>query len=150
MQKNLLAGDLKVQFMRYLFPAVAGNLSYGLLIFVDTVFIGRGIGSLGLAALNVAIPVYTLVAFGMMLGIGGATASSVDMGRGDKKGRGEIFSTTIILGIGLSIIFSIFMSIYLDEICRLLGANEEIFPMVRDYVNVISKSIMFYIMPHIL
>lgn len=150
MQKNLLSGDLKAQFMRYLFPAVAGSLSYGLLIFVDTVFIGRGVGALGLAALNVAIPVYTLVAFGMMLGIGGATASSVDMGRGDKKGRVEIFSTTIILGVGLSIIFSIFMSIYLDEICRLLGANEEIFPLVREYVNVISKSILFYIMPHIL
>ncbi|MGL5098646.1 MAG: MATE family efflux transporter, partial [Fusobacteriaceae bacterium] len=71
MQKNLLNGNLKTQFMRYLFPAVAGNLSYGLLIFVDTVFIGRGVGALGLAALNVAIPVYTLVAFGMMLGIGG-------------------------------------------------------------------------------
>ncbi|MGL5100774.1 MAG: MATE family efflux transporter, partial [Fusobacteriaceae bacterium] len=105
---------------------------------------------LGLAALNVAIPVYTLVAFGMMLGIGGATASAVDMGRGDKEGRGEIFSTTIFSGIIISIIFSLFISFYLDEICKLLGANDEIFPLVRDYVNVISKSIMFFIMPHIL
>ncbi|MGL4980698.1 MAG: MATE family efflux transporter [Fusobacteriaceae bacterium] len=150
MQKNLLQGDLKSHFVRYLFPAVAGNLSYGLLIFIDTIFIGRGIGTLGLASLNVAIPVYTLVAFGMMLGIGGATASSIDMGRGDEKGRIDIFSTTIILGIVLSLFFSIFMSLYLSEICRFLGANDEIFELVKDYVNVISKTIIFYIIPHIL
>ncbi|MGL5964541.1 MAG: MATE family efflux transporter [Fusobacteriaceae bacterium] len=150
MQKNLLQGDLKSHFVRYLFPAVAGNLSYGLLIFIDTIFIGRGIGTLGLASLNVAIPVYTLVAFGMMLGIGGATASSIDMGRGDEKGRIDIFSTTIILGIILSLFFSVFMSLYLSEICRFLGANNEIFKLVKDYVNVISKTIIFYIIPHIL
>lgn len=150
MSKNLLEGELKPQFMRFLFPAVAGNLSYGLLIFIDTVFIGRGVGALGLAALNIAIPIYTLVAFGMMLGIGGATAASIDLGRGNRKSRSEIFSLTIYSGIGLSILFTLIMSLYLDEICRMLGANEEIFNLVRQYVNVISKSIIFYIMPHIL
>lgn len=150
MHKNLLEGDLKPQFMRFLFPAIAGNLSYGLLIFVDTVFIGRGVGALGLAALNIAIPIYTLVAFGMMLGIGGATAASIDLGQGKQKSRSEIFSLAIYAGIGLSIIFSLLLSLYLDEICRALGADPTIFPLVKDYVNVISKSIIFYIMPHIL
>lgn len=150
MQSTLLKGDIKSHFLKYLFPAIAGNLSYGMLIFIDTVFIGQGVGALGLAALNIAIPIYTLVAVGMMLGIGGATAASIDLGKGDKKSRNEIFSLCIYSGIALSIFFSIAMSIYLEKICIFLGANPEIYPLVKDYVSVISKSIIFYIMPHIL
>ncbi|MGL4534309.1 MAG: MATE family efflux transporter [Fusobacteriaceae bacterium] len=150
MQSTLLKGDIKSHFIKYLFPAIAGNLSYGMLIFIDTVFIGQGIGALGLAALNVAIPIYTLVAIGMMLGIGGATAAAIDIGAGNRKSRNEIFSLCIYLGIVTSIVFSILMSIYLEELCLFLGANSEIYPLVKDYVSVISKSIMFYIIPHIL
>ncbi len=150
MKNNLLKGEIREHYFKYLFPSVAGTLAYGLLIFIDTVFIGRGIGSLGIAALNISIPIFSMVACGMFLGIGGATAAALDIGKGKKEGKNKIFTLCIYFGIFLSLFFSIAVTLNLDKIVYLLGARGEVIPMVKDYVAVVSKTIIFYIMPHIL
>lgn len=149
-KQDILTGNLRKQFLKYLLPAIAGNLTYGLLVFIDTIFIGRGIGSLGLSALNISVPIYTLVSFGMMIGIGGATAAGIDLGKGNLESRNKIFTYSIIIGVLVSILFSTLLMLNLDRVCILLGGNEEIFSLVKSYVGVISISIIFYIMPHIL
>ena len=48
------------------------------LVYADTFFIANGIGDKGLTALNLAIPVYSLVnGIGLMLGVGGATKYAI-------------------------------------------------------------------------
>lgn len=147
---NLLTEKISKLYVKYILPSVVGSLAYGVLIFIDTVFIGQGIGVNGIAALNIAIPVFSLTAFGMLLGIGGATASSIDLGRKDFNKRDAVFTLSVSIGVILSIVFSVFLYIYLDEITMLLGARENIFALSREYIAVISFSIIFYIMPHIL
>lgn len=147
---NLLNEKISKLYIKYILPSVVGSLAYGVLIFIDTVFIGQGIGVEGIAALNIAIPVFSLTAFGMLLGIGGATASSIDLGRKDFNKRDAVFTLSVTIGVVLSIVFSVFLYIYLDEITLLLGARENIFSLSREYIAVISFSIIFYIMPHIL
>lgn len=150
MKGNLKSDNIAALFFKYLIPSVGGTLAYGVLIFIDTVFIGRGIGSLGLAALNLSLPVYTLVAFGMMLGMGGATAASIDQGKGDFKKRNQTFSLSVFLGIALSIVLSIILSLNLEWICRILGAEGETYELTYDYLNVITKTLILYIMPHVI
>ena len=58
MEKLLKEKEINL-FFKYLMPAVTGTLAIGILIFIDTVFIGRGIGAQGLAALNIALPALT-------------------------------------------------------------------------------------------
>ncbi|MGL5054773.1 MAG: MATE family efflux transporter [Fusobacteriaceae bacterium] len=147
---NLLTEKISKLYIKYILPSVVGSLAYGVLIFIDTVFIGQGIGVDGIAALNIAIPVFSLTAFGMLLGIGGATASSIDLGRKDFNKRDAVFTLSVTIGVILSVVFSVFLYIYLDEITMLLGARENIFSLSREYIAVISFSIIFYIIPHIL
>ena len=62
------------EFMRYTSLNVLGMVGLSCYILADTFFIAKGLGSNGLAALNIAIPVYSFVhGCGMMLGMGGAT-----------------------------------------------------------------------------
>lgn len=150
MGNNLLEGSIKDHYFKYIIPSVSGTLAYGILIFIDTVFIGRGIGDKGLAALNIAIPIFSLTAFGMLLGSGGATAISIDRGQGNTKNRSKIFTLALFIGVISSFVFSLIIVCFLDEITRYLGAKEEVFLYAKDYINVISKSIIFYIIPHIL
>ncbi|MGL4687358.1 MAG: MATE family efflux transporter, partial [Fusobacteriaceae bacterium] len=150
MKNNLLTGKIRDHYFKYLFPSVAGTLAYGLLIFIDTVFIGRGIGALGIAALNISIPIFSMVACGMFLGIGGATAAALDFGKGKKEEKNKIFTLCIYLGLFISLFFSIVASFNLDRVVYFLGARGEVVSMVKDYVSVVSKTIIFYIMPHIL
>lgn len=147
---NLLVGDIKKHYFKYVIPSIAGSLAYGLLIFIDTVFIGRGIGAIGIAALNIAIPVFSLVAFGMTLGVGGATLASINEGRNELEGKNLVFSTALISGVVFSLIFTILSLLYLDKLVSFLGGKGEVFFMTREYLSVISKSIIFYIIPHIL
>jgi putative MATE family efflux protein len=147
--------DIKTQnlnklFLKYLLPTVAGYLSTGILVFIDTVFIGRGIGTLGLASLNIAIPYFSIISLGLLLGVGGATASSIDAGRGDFQKKSKIFSLSLMLGIIFSILLSISISLFLTPFAKLLGAQGETLPMVESYIGIVSKFAAFYIIPHIL
>ncbi|MGL5124068.1 MAG: MATE family efflux transporter [Fusobacteriaceae bacterium] len=150
MKNNLLVGEIRHHYFKYLFPSVAGTLAYGLLIFIDTIFVGRGIGSLGIAALNISIPVFSMVACGMFLGIGGATTAALNFGKNKKEEKNKIFTLCVYLGLFISLFFSIITSFNLDKIVHFLGARGEVIPLVKDYVSVISKTIVFYIIPHIL
>ena len=82
MEKLLKEKEINL-FFKYLMPAVTGTLAIGILIFIDTVFIGRGIVARGLAALNICLPAFTFYCcIGYLFGVGGATIASVDEGRG--------------------------------------------------------------------
>ena len=87
-------------------PAVIGlliNASYNL---VDRIFIGNGIGALGLAGVAVSFPTTVLqMAFGLMVGIGGSVNFAVSLGQ-KKIPRAERIFTNAVMLIGLlAIIF---------------------------------------------
>ena len=65
-------------FARYTLLSVAGMLALSCYILADTFFVSQSLGTNGLAALNLAIPVYNFIhGTGLMLGMGGATRYSI-------------------------------------------------------------------------
>ena len=83
------------EFMRYTSLNVLGMIGLSCYILADTFFIARGLGSDGLAALNIAIPVYSFVhGCGMMLGMGGATKYSIFRGQKMEQEGNRIFTNT--------------------------------------------------------
>jgi len=69
---DLLNDDLKKIFIRYLIPGILSSLAISLYIFVDTMFVGIGVGRDGLTALNVTVPLFTLfTSINLCVGIGG-------------------------------------------------------------------------------
>lgn len=76
-QNRLLEGPVRSVFLSYLVPSVSATLVTSIYILADTMMIGRGIGSVGIAALNILLPLYsTFFGFGMMCGIGAASCSA--------------------------------------------------------------------------
>lgn len=72
------------EFRRYAAPGVLGMIGISCYILADTFFVAKGTGSLGLAALNIAIPAYNLMnGLGLMVGVGGATHYSLCRAQGD-------------------------------------------------------------------
>ncbi len=138
-------------FVKYLIPSITGSLAIGILIFIDTVFIGRGVGSLGLAALNTILPMFTLYSStGLLLGVGGATAAAIDLGRGEKESKRELFGTSFTIAVITSIIYILIQRVFLDKIIFSLGATEEVYPLAKEYLNTISLFTGFYLVPHTL
>ncbi|MEG1448986.1 MAG: MATE family efflux transporter, partial [Oscillospiraceae bacterium] len=125
---DLLTGKPSAVFKHYLSNAVIGSMSVALYVLCDTIFVGQGVGENGLAALNVAIPVFNVMtAFGMLLGVGGATSMSILRGQGEEEKAKDFFSLSVIIGVIFTIVCAIVGTVFIDQIIMILGANEVIF-----------------------
>ncbi len=142
---DLLEGDIRRIFLKYLIPSIGGMLGVSLYVLGDTMIIGRGLGSQGLAALNISIPLINVFnGLGLLFGIGGSTALSISRGRKDYKDIDSIFSKSMIMAFILGILITFIRIFFLDDLVYFLGASEDTFQMSKDYLGVLmSFSVMF-------
>jgi MATE efflux family protein len=126
------------KFIRYSINNIFGMMAISVYILADTFFIARGVGTLGLTALNIAIPAFSFIqGSGLMLGIGAATKYSILKAQGQEKGANEIFSLAVINGLIISLFF-VFLSITASKyLVKILGADESIFDITVTYLRVI-------------
>lgn len=83
-------------FIRYTTLSVLGTLGVSCYILADTFFVSKGLGTNGLAALNLAIPVYNFIhGTGLMLGMGGATKFSIYRCQNQKEEVNQLYTNTI-------------------------------------------------------
>ena len=62
------------EFFRYTSLNVLGMIGLSCYILADTFFVSKGLGTDGLTALNLAIPIYSFIhESGLMIGMGGGT-----------------------------------------------------------------------------
>ena len=114
-----------------------GMIAISCYILADTFFVAQGLGTNGLAALNLAIPTYDFIhGTGLMLGMGGATRFSILKSQNNQKGADTIFTNTVYLGIFFSIIFMLGGLFFSGSLARLLGANQNTFEMTNTYLRV--------------
>ena len=148
---DLLQESVPKIFFRYLFNSIAGNFAIAICILVDTIFIGWGVGGDGLAALNIAIPIYSMnVAVGLLLGVGASTALAISKGQGEYQKANEYFSVALIIA-GLYIVVCVGLQIiFLDELLMFLGADAELLPLVRSYAKPIVMCGGLYIINHMM
>jgi putative MATE family efflux protein len=126
-------------------PAMIGMMVQALFNVVDTIFVGRGVGTLGIAGITIVFPIQMFVmALSQMIGIGGASIISRALGsknneRANKTLGGMLLSATLI-GIGITVIGYLFT----DDILRLFGATESILPYAREYLTIILIGNVFF------
>ncbi len=125
-------------------PAGVGMFVMALYNVVDTIFIGRTVGSLGIAGLSIVFPVQMLVmGVGQMIGIGGASLISRSLGAQNvnraERTLGNAILCVCVLGIAITVIGLSGSSFWL----RLFGASETVLPFARDYFNIILLGTVF-------
>lgn len=126
------------EFFRYVSQNVLGMIGLSCYILADTFFIARGLGTKGLTALNLAIPVYSFVnGCGLMLGIGGATKYSIFRGKKEDKKGNQIFFHAVAFALVFAAVFMLTGIFLSDRLALVLGADREVFDMTRVYLRVI-------------
>lgn len=136
-RKNMKRSSNLGEFLRYTILNILGMAGLSCYILADTFFIAAGTGPNGLAALNLAIPVYSVVhGCGMMLGMGGATKYSIFRGQKLEKEGNRIFTNTVYL-VGIFAVFFVALGIFFSgNIAFLLGADSGIFEMTKTYMRI--------------
>ena len=132
-QNNILPIFLKYTSANIL--SMAGLSAY---IIADTFFIARELGSYGLAALNLAIPIYSLIyGFGLMIGIGGATKFAILSGKNDRQKANRVYTNTFVIMIFASAAFVLAGLFLSGTITQMFGADESVFEMTYTYLRLI-------------
>lgn len=139
------------EFARYTLLNVMGMIGLSCYILADTFFVSKGLGASGLAALNLAIPVYSFIhGSGLMLGVGGATKYSIFRAQGGQKEANRVFTNTLYAAIALAAVFFLAGVFLSGQITTALGADAEVFTMTQTYLRVIMLFAPAFIMNDVL
>lgn len=124
------------EFARYTILSVLGTLGVSCYILADTFFVSKGLGTNGLTALNLAIPVYNFIhGTGLMLGMGGATRFSVCKSQGKVDEVNRIYTNTIYLAAAFSVIFALIGFAFSKQLALFLGADTSVVEMTNTYLR---------------
>lgn len=117
---------------------ICGMTGLSCYILADTFFVSKGLGTNGLTALNLAIPVYSIVhGCGLMFGMGGATKYSIFRGQGDGESASRAFSSVLVFTCAFAVLFVLGGLFLSRPLTVLLGADHDAFSMTHTYLMVI-------------
>lgn len=112
---------------------------------VDVWFVSRyAEGEIAIAAITVVLPITFLISsFGMAVGVGGASVLARALGEENPEKAQKTFSNQIMLTLGFVLFFVLLGYLFQTELLTLFGANEEIMPYAKKYLNVLLLGLPF-------
>jgi Na+-driven multidrug efflux pump len=133
-----VTGRVVPTFIRYAIPSVLGMLAVTSAGIIDGFFIGNFVGPVALAAVNIATPAWAVfAAIVFMLAVGGSVMCGRFLGQQDKLAASGIFTRTMVAAVGFSLLITVPCLLFLDDVVRLLGANDILHPDVKTYMQII-------------
>ena len=124
--------------LRYTIPSVVSMWVFTIYTMVDGIFIGRYVGPLGLAGVNITMPLINLTfAIGIMIAVGSSTLIAIHYGEGDWTAGNKIFTTAVYSLLTCGILISLIITIFIDPIIYFLGGNDILYPYIKDYLRII-------------
>lgn len=151
MESTKVSGNHNIErkFIKYVSQNILGMLGISAYILADTFFIARGEGSRGITALNLVLPVYSLIfAIGAMIGGGSAIKFSILRARGEADAD-DYFSNAVFFAFLLSLIFIAVGILMPDKVVALLGGRGEIVEVGTPYTRIFLLFAPFFMWNYI-
>ncbi|MDD2656423.1 MAG: MATE family efflux transporter [Patescibacteria group bacterium] len=145
-QKKLL-GEEKISKLLWKLsaPAMVGMLVSALYNLVDTIFVGHGVGVVGIAGIAIVFPISMIImSLSMMFGIGGASIISIRIGENKKEEAEKVLGNMVTLLFGLGIILTIVGLVFIEPILLAFGATEGILASALEYGRIIMAGNLFF------
>ena len=119
-------------------PASIGILVMSIYFIVDTIFVGRFVGTLGIAALTVVMPINFLISsMGMAVGVGGSSVLARAFGANDDRYACRVWGNMVSLMLLMIVTMTVLMYVFTDEVLILFGAKGDILPVARIYFRIL-------------
>jgi len=129
-------------------PAMTAMFINALYNVTDSVFVGKGIGASGIAAVNLVFPVQLIfVGLGSMMGIGCAAMISIKLGEKDKEGAERLLANILYTILILSPVITALGHIFKRQLLALLGAEGALYEMTESYLSIILSGTVFVLFP---
>lgn len=120
------------------FPSFMGMVVMALYNIMGTIFIGRAVGPLGIAALSVVFPLQMFFAgLGEMVGMGAASLISRALGEGDIRKAELALGNAWSSALFLSLVVMVLGLSFGESICHLLGGRGTYTGFVLEYLRIL-------------
>lgn len=141
----------KKMFLKYVSFNILSMVGLSCYIFADTLFIAAGAGSRGLAALNLALPVFSFMnGIGLMLGMGAATKYSILRAEGKTMRANQYFVQAMIAAAVLGVLLTVTGLCFSGQITRLLGADQEVGALTERYLGTLMSFSAAFLLNNVL
>ncbi|MDF2669003.1 MAG: multidrug transporter MatE [Paenibacillus sp.] len=136
--QSLESDSVSKVFFRYLIPSLIGMVMMSVNVVIDGIFVGQRLGSVALAGVNVAFPVFTIyIALSLWIGIGGATLYSKALGAKEVAQSQSIFTHSLVLIFSSTLVIACIAFLFREQLAVFLGANDETMAYTMEYMNVL-------------
>ncbi len=105
---------------------------------IDGFFIGNFVGVEALAAVNLLIPIMSILfGVGIMLAIGGSVRGGKYLGEKKQQAASSIFSKTLIAATLYGAVMVVLGLVFEQQLFSALGASPDLFPLMSEYYRVV-------------
>lgn len=121
--------------VQFVLPTMMSNVCFFLFTILDGIFVGRGVGTDALGAVNIVMP-FVLVtnALFVLINIGGVAMAAIKLGQGDRAGFQRVFQQSMSAIVVVSVLLCIAGTLFPAQICTLLGATETYHAYATEYL----------------
>lgn len=126
-------------FVKLFVPTLMGLVFSAILNLADGIFVGKGVGSDALAAVNVAAPIF-LVSTGIALlfATGVSIVAAVHLSQGKKKAASINVTQAFTVSTLILAVFSVAIFFFPSQLCYIFGGTERLEPLVVAYLRGVS------------
>ncbi|MBO4332876.1 MAG: MATE family efflux transporter [Paludibacteraceae bacterium] len=127
-------------FRSIFLPTLLGMVCMSVMTMIDGAFVGHGVGSDGLAAVNIFCPLWLIMSgIGLMFGIGCSVVSSIHLSQNNLKAA-HINVTQAFMAGTIALMVWLITETFSETVARALGASDRLLPYVLDYQRWLSRS----------
>ena len=138
-------GKIKSLFLAMFFPTLIGMVFNSVLNICDGMFVGHGVGSNALAAINIVAPLFLVcTGIGLMFGIGASVIGGIRLAENNVRAARIIMTQAYIAGaviFGLVILISL---LFTRPVLYALGCSEALEQYATDYLLWLLPGLVFF------
>lgn len=132
-------------FFKYIIPSILSMWVYAFYTMVDGFFVANYCGELEFSAVNISMPIVTsFFALGILFSIGTQALVAYNLGKNEFKTANEIFTTSIVSVVGVGLVYTVLLYIFLDKIIYVLGGTDLTYNFVKEYLSTVIPFGIFF------
>ena len=123
MKDSIDFGSMEIPrlFRKLLIPTVLGMVFSAAFVITDGIFVGRGVGSDALAAVNITAPLFIInTGVGLMFGVGASVVASIHLAHGKVKTARINVTQAVVVSSLLLVAYSLAICLFAPGAARLL------------------------------
>ena len=138
MKDSIDFGSMEISklFRKLLIPTVLGMVFSAVFVITDGIFVGKGIGSDALAAVNITAPLFLIsTGIGLMFGVGASVVASIHLSQGKQKSaRINVTQAVVVSSLFLALLWGV-VCMFAPQVARLLGSSVRLLPLAVEYMH---------------